>query len=115
MTCRIGDDLDGIAIKDRRSTPIPPMCMELLIWTYRRALRLRRQLFGHAEPRVEWMDMGPGILAFHRESGFRCVFNMDGSNHVLPADSQVALSSDSTMPHDDERIIRPDAAVWLRT
>ena len=81
---------------------------------YRRALRLRRRLFGHAEPRVEWMDRGPGILAFRRDSGFRCVLNMGGGDHVLPAGSQVALSSDSTMPHD-ERIIRPDTAVWLRT
>lgn len=80
---------------------------------YQRALQMRRQFFHHAEPQVEWMDMGPGVLAFRRDSGFQCVLNMGHGAHTLPKDAQIALSSDSTVPHN-ERIIRPDTAVWLR-
>ncbi len=80
---------------------------------YRRALHLRRTLFGPVEPRVEWMDMGQGILAFRRGSGTRCVLNMGENDLMLPAGTRVALASDSALPQDP-RTLRPNTAAWLR-
>ncbi|WP_210585292.1 alpha-amylase family glycosyl hydrolase [Streptomyces sp. GESEQ-35] len=74
---------------------------------YRRALRLRRKLLAGEE--LSWAeDSPPGVLAFARGDGWRCVANLSGTAVPLPP-GEVLLSS---APLDDGRI-GPDTTVWL--
>jgi alpha-glucosidase len=52
---------------------------------YRRAIELRRQLPALGDGDLEWLDAGPGVLAFRREPGFRCVVNLGDEPADPPA------------------------------
>jgi alpha-glucosidase len=74
---------------------------------YRRALRLRRKLLEGEE--LTWTaDTPPGVLAFARGDGWRCVANLSDTAIALPP-GEVRLSS---APIEDGRI-GPDTTVWL--
>ncbi|MDO0934793.1 glycoside hydrolase family 13 protein [Streptomyces sp. DG2A-72] len=74
---------------------------------YRRALRLRRKLLEGEE--LTWVaDTPPGVLAFARGDGWRCVANLSDTAIALPP-GEVLLGS---RPIEDGRI-GPDTTVWL--
>ncbi|MEU5765912.1 glycoside hydrolase family 13 protein [Streptomyces asoensis] len=75
---------------------------------YRTALRLRRKLLDGEE--LTWLgDAPPGVLAFARHEGWRCVTNLSGTPVPLPP-GEVLLSS---APLDDRGRLGPDTTVWL--
>ncbi|MFI5872142.1 glycoside hydrolase family 13 protein [Streptomyces sp. NPDC051445] len=75
---------------------------------YRTALRLRRKLLDGEE--LDWLrDTPPGVLAFARHDGWRCVTNLSREPVPLPP-GEVLLSS---VPLGEERRLAPDATVWL--
>ena len=83
---------------------------------YRTALRLRRELPGlgaqgtAGQAGLEWLDLGPDVVAFRRPGGFGCVVNTGTAPVPLPAGQEVVLSS---VPLDGADLLPPDAAVWL--
>jgi alpha-glucosidase len=76
---------------------------------YRSALRLRREhLAGDEE--LEWVDLGPDVVAFRRGSGVVCVVNFGADPVDLPAGDVLLASAPLgvlTLP--------PDAAAWIET
>jgi alpha-glucosidase len=83
-----------------------------MLWFYRDALRLRRelpQLGAGAGDDLTWLDLGEDVVAFHRAHGFVCVVNT-GAPVPLPA-GEVLLASTQL----DGGVLLADAAVWLRT
>ncbi|WP_199825009.1 glycoside hydrolase family 13 protein [Streptomyces maremycinicus] len=76
---------------------------------YRTALRLRRKLLDGEE--LGWLrgDIPPGVLAFARHDGWRCVTNLSDAPVPLPP-GEVLLSS---APLDDDGRLGPDTTVWL--
>ncbi|MER5434655.1 glycoside hydrolase family 13 protein [Streptomyces sp. NPDC002588] len=78
---------------------------------YRTALRLRRKLLDGEV--LTWLpDTPPGVLAFARTDGWRCVTNLSATQQPLPP-GDVLLSS--APPDDDTRegLLPPDTTVWL--
>jgi alpha-glucosidase len=79
---------------------------------YRTALRIRRREAALGAGAIAWRDDLPdGVLAFDREPGFTCVVNLSPAPVVVPAHTEVLLSS---VPLDGDRL-PTDAAVWLST
>ncbi|MER5714273.1 glycoside hydrolase family 13 protein [Streptomyces sp. NPDC002132] len=75
---------------------------------YRTALRLRRKLLQGEE--LTWeQGSPPGVLAFARTDGWRCVVNLSREPVPLPP-GEVLLSS---APLDDGGALGPDTTVWL--
>ncbi|WP_406007824.1 glycoside hydrolase family 13 protein [Streptomyces sp. NBC_00637] len=76
---------------------------------YRTALRLRRKLLDGEE--LGWLrdDVPPGVLAFARHDGWRCVTNLSDAPVPLPP-GEVLLSS---VPLDGDGRLGPDTTVWL--
>ncbi|MEW2044870.1 glycoside hydrolase family 13 protein [Streptomyces sp. NPDC005476] len=75
---------------------------------YRTALRLRRKLLDGEE--LDWLrDTPPGVLAFARHDGWRCVTNLSREPVPLPP-GEVLLSS---VPLGDSGRLGPDTTVWL--
>ncbi|MGW0583330.1 glycoside hydrolase family 13 protein [Streptomyces sp. NPDC002920] len=78
---------------------------------YRTALRLRRKLLDGEE--LTWHpEAPPGVLAFARTNGWRCVTNLSAAPVPLPP-GDVLLSS---APADDDGpggLLPPDTTVWL--
>ncbi|MFC9286460.1 glycoside hydrolase family 13 protein [Streptomyces sp. NPDC057052] len=75
---------------------------------YRTALRLRRKLLDGED--LTWAeDTPPGVLAFARSDGWRCVANLSDTPVPCPP-GEVLLSS--APPAGDGRI-GPDTTVWL--
>ncbi len=74
---------------------------------YRRALELRGRLFTSDEA-FDWIDAGPGALAFRRGSGAACVVNFGPSAARLP-DGDVLISSALLV----DGLLPPDAAAWV--
>ncbi|MER6920123.1 DUF3459 domain-containing protein, partial [Streptomyces spiralis] len=74
---------------------------------YRTALRLRRKL--SAGESLTWTeDTPPGVLAFARSEGWRCVTNLSDADVPLPP-GEVLLSSAPLSGHR----LGPDTTVWL--
>ncbi|WP_214411635.1 glycoside hydrolase family 13 protein [Sphaerisporangium fuscum] len=74
---------------------------------YRTALRLRRERLGDGA--LTWLDLGPRVLAFTRDSGLTCVVNLGEEPVRLPAHEEILLTSGSVDGHD----LPPDTAAWL--
>ncbi|MFF3847257.1 glycoside hydrolase family 13 protein [Streptomyces sp. NPDC002328] len=75
---------------------------------YRTALRLRRKLLEGEE--LTWADDGPpGVLAFARADGWRCVANLSSGPVPLPP-GEVLLTS---APLEEGGALGPDTTVWL--
>ncbi|MFI1047063.1 glycoside hydrolase family 13 protein [Streptomyces griseoruber] len=78
---------------------------------YRTALRLRRKLFDGEEP--TWLpDTPPGVLAFARSGGRRCVTNLSATPVPLPP-GEVLLSSTPLPDGTGPNPLPPDTTVWL--
>ncbi|MGW2885520.1 glycoside hydrolase family 13 protein [Streptomyces griseoruber] len=78
---------------------------------YRTALRLRRKLFDGEEP--TWLpDTPPGVLAFARSGGRRCVTNLSATPVPLPP-GEVLLSSTPLPGGTGPNPLPPDTTVWL--
>jgi len=75
---------------------------------YRTALRLRRTFLIDDE-QLTWVDMGPGVIAFERGSGVRCIVNLTGSA-VDIGDGDVLVAS----IEPDGSMLAADAAAWIR-
>lgn len=76
---------------------------------YRRALALRRNCVPHGT-RLRWLHAPPGVLAFGRGDGFRCLANLSTDPVPLPADPPVALVSGDLTAGGG---LPPDTAAWL--
>ena len=75
-----------------------------LLALYRAALRLRRDLSGE----LRWRELGPGALAFTRDS-FLCVVNVEGRPCELP-EGELLLASEPLSGNG----LPAGAAAWLR-
>lgn len=73
---------------------------------YRAAIGLRSQMWVGAGP-LEWIDLGPGVLAFTRGTAI-CVVNLSADSFELPA-GDIALSSERL----DGRTLLAGQAAWL--
>ena len=76
---------------------------------FRDVLRLRRSAFHFTENDVEWLQLGPDVLAF-RSGGVLCVLNTGTSAVPLPDGEVIANSA----PLKDA-LLQPDSASWLAT
>lgn len=73
---------------------------------YRAALTLRRELL--SDESLEWLDLGPDVVAFRRSNGWVSVTNFGSTPISLPA-GRVVLSN---VPIES-RELPPDGGVWL--
>jgi alpha-glucosidase len=78
---------------------------------YRQALRIRRTGDETLGTAMTWLPVPPGVLAFDRGDGLRCLANPSSVPVVLPGRTTVLLAS---RPCTDG-LLPPDTAVWLRT
>jgi alpha-glucosidase len=74
---------------------------------YRKALALRHARFERSEARLEWLETPPGVLAFDRSGGPRCVVNL--SDQPFGLTGEVLLASEGL--HGGQ--LPPDAAAWV--
>jgi alpha-glucosidase len=78
---------------------------------YRQALRIRRTAGQAPGTAMTWLPAPPGVLAFDRGDGLRCLANLSSVPVPLPGRATVLLASS---PGPDG-LLPPDTAVWLRT
>jgi alpha-glucosidase len=83
---------------------------ESMLSLYRAALALRREQPGWHAAEFRWMQTPPGVLAFERGSGLRCIVNLSESPYSIAGLGQAMLSSVMMSGTD----LPPDTAVWLR-
>lgn len=74
---------------------------------YRRALKIRRELPGGDD--LTWIDAGPGMLAFDRPGGLRCVTNFSDEPHELPDGVVILATADPV-----GRMLEGCATAWLQ-
>ncbi|HXV94429.1 MAG TPA: glycoside hydrolase family 13 protein [Pseudonocardia sp.] len=79
---------------------------------YRRAIALRRVEPALGDGELEWLPGAPGVLAFAREPGFRCVANLSTEPVPLPGGTRVLLAS-GPLDGPGGDLLPPDTAVWL--
>ncbi len=77
-----------------------------MLTLYRSALKLRGSWLGDGT--LSWLDLGPEVLAFRRDSGLTCVVNL-GTAPIAPPPGTVRLASG---PLEGE-LLPPDTSVWL--
>jgi alpha-glucosidase len=77
---------------------------------YRQALRIRRTSGEAPGTAMTWLPAPPGVLAFDRGDGLRCLANLSSVPVALPGPTTVLLAS-SPCP---DGLLPPDTAVWLR-
>ncbi|MEU4325956.1 glycoside hydrolase family 13 protein [Nonomuraea dietziae] len=78
-----------------------------MLTLYRTALRLRGDRLGDGS--LTWLDLGPEVLAFTRDSGLTCVVNLGAEPVRLPPHEAVLLQSGSLV----DGSLPSDTAVWL--
>ncbi|MEU6739250.1 glycoside hydrolase family 13 protein [Streptosporangium sandarakinum] len=78
-----------------------------MLTLYRTALRIRRDRLGDGT--LTWIDLGPGVLAFTRESGLTCVTNLGPDPVRLPPHGSVLLASGPL----DGALLPADTTAWL--
>jgi alpha-glucosidase len=83
-----------------------------MLWLYRDALRLRRELPALGDGTLRWLEAPEGALAFARDPGFVCVVNVSAEPVRLPAGARVLLASAALT---GDGAAGPDTAVWLDT
>jgi alpha-glucosidase len=81
-----------------------------MLWLYRDALHIRRDLAALHTADHAWIDLGEDVLAFTRGSGFACVVNFGMQPIELPR-GEVLLTS---LPVDADGRMSTDAAAWIR-
>ena len=80
-----------------------------MLWLYRDALHIRRELAELHTGDLEWIDLGEDVLAFTRGDRFACVVNFGAQALDLPT-GEVLLSS---VPQEADRRLPTDAAAWI--
>jgi alpha-glucosidase len=75
---------------------------------YRKALLIRGAELGDGT--MTWLDLGPDVLAFRRDTGLTCVVNLGPDPVPVPAHSSVLLAS-GPLAGD---LLPADTAVWIR-
>ena len=80
-----------------------------MLWLYRDALRVRRDLPALHGDAYTWLESGDDVIAFTRGDGFACVVNFGATSIQLPP-GEVLLSS---VPLDDDDRLPTDAATWV--
>lgn len=88
-----------------------------VLWLYRDALRLRRELpalgdGGDGGGGLRWLDLGDDVVAFDRDPGFTLVLNVGTTPVPLP-DGRVLLSSLPLPGGSGVPRLPGDSAVWL--
>jgi alpha-glucosidase len=78
---------------------------------YRQALRIRRTGDEALGTAMTWQPAAPGVLAFDRGDGLRCLANLSSVPVALPGGAAVLLASSPCT----DGLLPPDTAVWLRT
>jgi alpha-glucosidase len=78
---------------------------------YRQALRIRRTGDEALGTTMTWQPAAPGVLAFDRGDGLRCLANLSSVPVALPGRATVLLASSPCT----DGLLPPDTAVWLRT
>ena len=77
---------------------------------YRAALAIRRSDPALGDGPFEWVDLGPGALAFRRGDGFVSITNFADQALELPHEADLVLASEELA---DGRL-PPDSTAWLR-
>jgi alpha-glucosidase len=101
----------GLTVERQRADPGSTLAM------YRRAIELRRQLAALGDGDLEWLDTGPGVLAFRREPGFGCVVNLGDE----PADPPAWRSRErwsellASRPLEEDGRVPGATTVWYAT
>jgi alpha-glucosidase len=80
-----------------------------MLWLYRDALHLRRDLAALHTSDHAWFDLGQDVLGFARGPQFACVVNFGSESIALPS-GDVLLSS---VPLEGGHL-PTDAAAWIR-
>lgn len=96
------DDWGGISVEAQDG--VDASTLEL----YKAALVIRRRWMGGDE-NLEWLELGPEVLAFRRGSGVAVVVNF-GRGPVAIPEGQVLLSSGDLL----DGLLPGDTAVWIR-
>jgi len=81
-----------------------------MLWLYRDALHLRRELGELHRDAFTWLESADDVIAFSRGDGFACVVNFGTERATLPP-GEVLLSS---VDLDDVEHLPNDAAAWVR-
>ncbi|PJJ63406.1 glycoside hydrolase family 13 protein [Compostimonas suwonensis] len=81
-----------------------------MLWLYREAIRIRRAEASLGDGAFEWLDLGPGVLAFKRGGDILTVTNLGDDSVELPEHSAILLSSS---PLTGGRL-PTDSTAWLR-
>jgi alpha-glucosidase len=76
---------------------------------YRALLKIRRAQLGDGS--LTWLDHGPRVLAFRRESGIVCAANLGPGPVPLPEHTEVLITSAPLTPAG---LLPPDTTAWLR-
>lgn len=79
-----------------------------MLWLYRDALGVRREVAALRDDAYTWLDRGDDVIAFTRGDRFACIVNFGAQLIELPV-GRVLLSS---VPLDDDRL-PTDAAAWV--
>jgi alpha-glucosidase len=79
-----------------------------MLWLYRDALHLRRELAELHSEGLVWLDSGADVIAFQRGDQFACVVNFGAKALELPG--EVLISS---VPLDGDKL-PTDASAWIR-
>jgi alpha-glucosidase len=85
-----------------------------MLWLYRRALRLRRDVPGFGSDRMSWRESPPHTLVFTREPGVICAVNLGAAPVRLPAYGDVLLASEPVRTDRSTLVVPADNAVWCR-
>ncbi|MGN7799663.1 glycoside hydrolase family 13 protein [Leifsonia sp. 22587] len=75
---------------------------------YRRALALREGL--RTDEKIEWVDLGDGVVAFRRSNGWLNVTNFTGAPTRLPAGEMVFRTDEVD---DDPLLLSANSTAWL--
>jgi alpha-glucosidase len=84
---------------------------------YRAAIAHRRADLGHDQG-LEWLDLGPQVLAFRRAGGrVVCVTNLGAEDAEVPSVGRVLLASDGPVDAAQEvgehAFVEPDTTTWF--
>ena len=90
----------GYAASAQESDPASTLAL------YRRALELRHRL--QTAERLEWLDAGPGAVAFRRPNGWTSITNLGDQPVEGPA--KAVLASDPTLAYAG--VVPPNTTVW---
>ncbi|MGR0318505.1 glycoside hydrolase family 13 protein [Agromyces sp. ZXT2-3] len=77
---------------------------------YRDALRIRRREEGFGDGPMDWLDLGPEVLAFRRGDDLVSVTNLGRAAVELPEHERILLASDPLAGG----LLAPDSTAWLR-